>query len=92
MITMLAKDAGGSVIASAVSDPVPAVNTFVPVSLGVSSPLIRSLKWWPSNPNSAVEIDNLTFNSPEPGGVATLVLLCVGALAGAAMLRSVVYA
>jgi hypothetical protein len=72
-ITMIAKDKDGIVLDTAVSDPVPSLGSFVPVSVISKSP-IATIEWWPSNQQSTVMLDNLAIEMPEPGGIAMIVL------------------
>jgi hypothetical protein len=75
-ITMIAKDKDGLVLDTAISDPVPELGSFVPVSVISKSP-IATIEWWPSNQQSTVMLDNLAIAMPEP---TTAVLLGFGLL------------
>ena len=79
-VTMIAKDKDGIVLDTAISDPVPALGSFVPVSVISKSP-IATIEWWPSNQQSTVMLDNLAIEMPEPGGVVMV------AVAGAILFR-----
>jgi hypothetical protein len=72
-ITMIAKDKDGNVLDTSVSDPVPALGSFVPVSVS-STRDIATVEWWPSNQGSTVMVDNLALAMPEPGGMVLIAL------------------
>jgi len=65
-VTMIAKDADGNVVHTAVSPVVPEVGEFVAIpEFRVDTP-ISSLEWWPSNERASVMIDDLSlFAMPE---------------------------
>ena len=77
-ITMIARNKDGNVLDTAISDPVPALGSFVPVSVSAKGD-IATIEWWPSNQNSSVMVDNLAIEMPEPSlgvmlGVGLLML------------------
>jgi hypothetical protein len=72
-ITMIAKDKDGNVLDTAISDPVPALGSFVPVSVS-STRDIATVEWWPSNQGSTVMVDNLALAMPEPSGTVLIAL------------------
>jgi len=79
-ITMIAKAADGDVIATTTSPPMTALYDFVPLSITTAEP-IKTLEWWPDNPQSGLHVDNLMVHAPEPGGgAACLVLAAVAAV------------
>ena len=60
-VTMIAKDADGNVVHTAVSPVVPEVGEFVAIpEFRVDTP-ISSLEWWPSNERATVMIDDLSL-------------------------------
>ena len=59
-VTMLAKDAYGTVIGTAVSEPAPSTFWAGRLSITTDTP-IATVEWWPSAQTAAVGIDNLEY-------------------------------
>ena len=78
-VTMIAKSADGDVLATTTSPPMTALYDFVPLSIAASEP-IKTLEWWPSNPQSGLHVDNLIAHTPEPAGGVVLLGLAVVAV------------
>jgi hypothetical protein len=75
-VTMVALDALGQVLDTAVSAPTPSGGGFLPVSVESISP-IASVQWWSNPMNSSIRVDNLAITLPEPGVLAQVAMLGV---------------